>query len=225
VTLTHRCLLAETPSPAPDLTPLLRPSIIPCVTIQAWNRISKLSDCLPEQGAAPPQHPFLQGVTGDVDPTGLRLLRLVKTTANLYETVVSQALSAKGLSGPRWHLLIRLLVQEHRTHGAGLSPTDLSRCLNVSRNTVSALLRGLEEQGLIERTLDPDDKRMFWIRLSGAGRALVEASAPQHVDYLNGLVAGLAPAEQAQLIELLEKLYQSLTAHGIPSTLLRHGIP
>ena len=101
-------LLAETPSPARDLTPLLRPGIIPCVTIQAWNRNSSLPDFLPEQGAAPPQHPFLQGVTGDVDATGLRLLRLVKTTANLYETVVSQALSAKGLSGPRWHLLIRL---------------------------------------------------------------------------------------------------------------------
>ena len=48
------------------------------------------------------------------------------------------------LSGPRWHLLMRLLTQEERTHGAGLSPSHLSRCLSVSRNTVSALLHGLD---------------------------------------------------------------------------------
>jgi DNA-binding MarR family transcriptional regulator len=171
-------------------------------------------DCQPGGSAAAPQHLFLQGLTGDADPTGLQLFRLVRTTANLYETATHQALSASTLSGPRWHLLIRLLVQEERNHGAGLSPTHLSHCLNVSRNTVSALLRGLEEQGLIERTLDPDDRRVFWIRLSEEGRALVRSSAPRHLAYLNRLVAGLSAAEQAQLIELLDKLYRSVAANG-----------
>jgi DNA-binding MarR family transcriptional regulator len=171
-------------------------------------------DCQPPGGATAPLRPFLQDLTGAVDPTGLQLFRLVRTTANLYEAVTHQALSASMLSGPRWHLLIRLLVQEERNHGAGLSPTHLSHCLNVSRNTVSALLRGLEEQGLIERTLDPDDRRVFWIRLSEEGRALVRSSAPQHLAFLNRLVAGLLPAEQAQLIELLDKLYRSVAANG-----------
>lgn len=166
----------------------------------------------PETRLAPPRS-ILQELAGGADPTGLQLLRLIKTTANLYDTVTDQALSASALSGPRWHVLIRLLVHEERNQGEGLSPSYLSRCLNVSRNTVSALLRGLEEQGLIDRTLDPLDKRGFCIRLSDKGRALVHASAPRHLAYLKRLVSDLSPDDQVLLIELLDRLHRSLAAH------------
>jgi DNA-binding MarR family transcriptional regulator len=155
----------------------------------------------------------LLSLTGDVDPTGLQVLRLVKRTANLYESVIEGSISGAHLSGPRWHMLMRLWAQEQRFE-EGLSPSDLSRCLSVSRNTVSALLRGLEERGLIERELDLQDRRGFCIRLSRAGRALIRESAPAHMAFLNRLVDGLSAAEQAQLIDLLDKLLRSVGAHG-----------
>ena len=66
-----------------------------------------------------------------------------------------------------------LYVEEQRGKSLGLPPSYLSRCQDVTKNTISVLLRGLEDQGWIERTLDPDDRRVFRIRLTPAGRELI----------------------------------------------------
>ena len=97
---------------------------------------------------------MVRGFVGDVDPSGVEIGRLVRTVCNLYETRIDDALREQGLSGPRWGLLLRMLAEEQRGHTGGMSPTHLSRCQNVSKNTISSLIGGLEEQGLVERELD-----------------------------------------------------------------------
>jgi len=156
---------------------------------------------------------MVRSLAGDVDTIGIELMRLVRIVANHCDSVVDDKLSAVGLSGPRWYLLMRLFADERRYGLVGTSPTHLSRGQNVSKNTISALLRGLEEQGLVERDLDPHDKRVFRIRLTGAGRELIQASAAENVLYFNDLVSGLSAAERSQLIELLAKLHSSMAQH------------
>jgi DNA-binding MarR family transcriptional regulator len=158
-------------------------------------------------------HAAIRERIGDVDLNGFELLRLVKTVANLYEVVGDEHLRAADVSGPRLRLLLRLWGEEVHGNMMGTSPTHLSRCENVSKNTVSALLRGLEEQGLIERALDDDDRRVFHIRLTAAGRRLVQDTAPEHLIYLNRIADGLTEAERAQLAGLLETLRRSLARH------------
>ena len=102
---------------------------------------------------------------------------------------------------------------------ASLSPTELSRLQLVTKNTISSLLRSLEEQGLIERTLDVKDRRQFQIHLTDEGRDLIRASTPEHVIYLNQLAGDLTPDEITQLDELLHKLRVSLAHRGdLPDT-------
>jgi DNA-binding MarR family transcriptional regulator len=152
---------------------------------------------------------FLDTPTG-----GLELARLIRMVSTLYQAIADDHLQANEVSGPRWALLVRLRNEELRGDAGGCSPTHLSRCQSVSKNTISALLRGLEEQGLVERALDPDDRRGFRIRLTEAGRALVAETAPLHLRFLNELAAGLTPEEQAELAELLQKLHRSLVTHA-----------
>jgi DNA-binding MarR family transcriptional regulator len=147
---------------------------------------------------------------GNVDPSGSEIGRLVRMVCNLYETRVDEALREQGLSGPRWGLLLRMFAEEQRGHAGGMSPTHMSRCQNVSKNTISSLVGGLEEQGLVERELDRDDKRVFRIRLTEEARRLVRETAPEHIAYLNALSSGLTADERQQLIGLLEKLAGSL---------------
>ncbi len=149
-------------------------------------------------------------LAGDVDATGVEIVRLVRMVCNSYDARVDDALRESKLSGPRWGLLLRMLAEEKNGGTSGMSPTHLSRCQNVSKNTISSLIGGLEEQGLVERELDRADKRVFRIRLTDAGRRAVEATAPDHVAYLNALAGGLTAEEQTQLIVLLDKLYASL---------------
>jgi DNA-binding MarR family transcriptional regulator len=153
---------------------------------------------------------MVQRLSAEADPMGLELLRLVKMVANLYDVIAGEQLRQADLSGPRWRLLLRLWGEEMHGNLEGASPTHLSYCQNVSKNTISSLLRGLEEQGLVERALDPDDRRVFRIRLTDAGRKLVEMTAPRHLDHLNELAAGLTAAERVQLAGLLAKLHRSL---------------
>jgi DNA-binding MarR family transcriptional regulator len=151
---------------------------------------------------------------GDVDLAGVELARLVRMVSQRYQAIADEHLHDSDVSGPRWAILMRLRGEESHGH-ADCSPTHLSRCQNVSKNTISSLIAGLEEQGLVERALDPDDRRGFRIRLSAAGRKLVTDTAPLHLRFMNQLVSDLSPEERTRLAELLQKLHRSLVAHGV----------
>jgi DNA-binding MarR family transcriptional regulator len=144
---------------------------------------------------------------------GLEVVRQIHLLANLYEALTEEQLRAHNLSQPRWSLLLRLWGAEQLGVPC-VRPTQLSHTQGVSKNTISTHLRSLEEQGLIERELDPDDRRQFLIRLSEAGRALVQAATPGHIRFLNNLTADLTAQEVEQLVGLLLRLHHSLIRHG-----------
>ena len=157
------------------------------------------------------------------DVAGVDLLRLVRTLSNIYEVIVTNHLRKANISGPRWRMLLLLYMAELDGESTGrktaLSPSEISRIQNVTKNTISSLLRSLEDQGLIERRLDQADRRAFQIQLSEAGRELIRTSTPAHVAYLNTLASDLTPEEITQLRSLLLKLHRSLIHYGnLPST-------
>lgn len=156
----------------------------------------------------------LQPLLGLEEARGFEVCGLVHALTHLYDAVESQRLGNSELSGARWRLLAHLMVQERFRKGKGLTPTSLSRFRGVSRNTISSLLRGLEEQGYIQRTLDPEDRRVFRIRLTDAGREVAQSSAAARVTYINQLASDLSDEEREQLIVLLEKLFRSVLAHS-----------
>ena len=80
----------------------------------------------------------------------------------------------------------------------------------MSKNTISAHLRALEELRLIERQLDPNDLRAFRIRLTTDSRSLIRSSTPLHLEFLNDLIAQLTLEECEMLQGLLAKLVESL---------------
>ena len=154
---------------------------------------------------------MIRALAGDVDATGVELRSAIRMLANQYDAIEDEALRQNDLSGPRWTLLLRLVGEEELRGKTDVSPTYLSRCLRVSKNTVSSLLNGLEEQGLVERVLDSEDKRSFHIHLTPTGRAAVRQTAPEHIAFLNRVVSGLSPEERKQLADLLTKVYSGLT--------------
>jgi len=140
---------------------------------------------------------------------GLDLLRLVKMCNGAYDTILGEQMREESVSSPQWRLLARLLVAEQGADKS-LTPTELARSQRLSKNTISAHLRSLEERGLIERTINPDDLRAFRIQLSEEGRRVMHDSLPTHIRFLNDLTSALAASEIEQLEILLEKLHRSL---------------
>ncbi len=144
---------------------------------------------------------------------GVELLRTVHMVGNAYDAIMAERMRDEQFSAPRWRLLLRLWIEER--HGRmSVNPTQLSKTQSVSKNTISAHLRSLEEHGLIQRELDPDDLRQFRIRLSEAGRHFVRTHTPGYMALLNELVSELSSDEADELLALLHKLHLSLCLHG-----------
>ncbi|MFN3331620.1 MAG: MarR family winged helix-turn-helix transcriptional regulator, partial [Caldilinea sp.] len=117
------------------------------------------------------------------------------------------------VSAPRWRILLRLWLEEQMGCGA-VNPTHLSRTQHVSKNTISEHLRTLEEDGLVERELDQNDRRQFRIHLTDAGRTLVRDLTPAYAQLLNQMLTAFTAEETAQLQHLLGKLHATLCVHA-----------
>ena len=83
---------------------------------------------------------------------------------------------------------------------------QLSVALGVAQPNMTGVLRKLEARGLLGRTRAEKDKRMQYVTLSAAGGSLLARAnaASQGMD--RAWMTDLSKAEQAMLMELLEKL-------------------
>jgi DNA-binding MarR family transcriptional regulator len=144
------------------------------------------------------------------DPRGIEIIRAVNATARMLEVIADHGLQARGLSLPRLRLMLALYAEEQHGNHTGVSPSQLSDWQHISKNTVSSLLESLEQDGLIERALHPEDKRKFNIRLTRAGKSLIAQTMPEHGKRLADVVGVLTTDEQNTLLKLLDKLRASL---------------
>jgi DNA-binding MarR family transcriptional regulator len=144
------------------------------------------------------------------DLSGVELFTSLARIAQLGEMIAMTHVNGSDVSIPRWRILLHLFIAEQFGNTKGLTPTMLSEFRQVSKNTVSSLLRGLEEKGLIQREMDPSDLRIFHIRLTDAGRQVVIDSAPPRLIGMNKMLSGLSREEIQQLLDLLRKLRGSL---------------
>jgi DNA-binding MarR family transcriptional regulator len=140
------------------------------------------------------------------DHMALRLwLRLLACT-NLIEAPLRTQLRERfDGSLPRFDLMAQL-----DRHPQGLKMRELSRRLMVTGGNVTGLTDRLVAEGLVERHIDPADRRAQTVKLTPAGQRHFSAMAAEHEAWVAGLFSGLAPAKQALLFELLGELKQSL---------------
>jgi DNA-binding MarR family transcriptional regulator len=149
---------------------------------------------------------FLQELDSDIDPKAIRLMSQMHGVAHALYQAGESNLAAAGLSYARFRLLLNLLIGEKMEGRQDLNPSEISTKQGISRNTVSALIRDLEKDGLIERHLDQEDRRRFNIRLTTCGRDLVREHAGSHFRFVGSCFGDLTPEQQADLSKILENL-------------------
>ena len=103
-----------------------------------------------------------------------------------------------------------------RESQAGISPTLLAALATIERHgpitagalaaheqvrkpTVTRILAALVDEGLIERTPDPIDRRVSWVQLTPAGRARMRNVRRRTDRYLAQRLQRLEPADLATL--------------------------
>ena len=98
----------------------------------------------------------------------------------------------------------------------GLKVSEISALLRVKSPTITPVIRGLEDEGLVKRTMDPDDRRAVRITITEAGRDIIRAAHDERMQIFNRLVEHLGEEDSTQLAELLTKVYSFLT-RSLPS--------
>ncbi|PUA82782.1 MarR family winged helix-turn-helix transcriptional regulator [Nocardioides currus] len=89
--------------------------------------------------------------------------------------------------------------------------THLAAQTNATLPRLSHVVRRLEERGLIERFPCPEDARATNARLTAAGWAKVQATAPGHVATVREhVIDALSPAQVDQLAEIGEAILARL---------------
>lgn len=134
----------------------------------------------------------------DVGPMGL-IGRLMRVSQHLNREL-EKTFAAHGLNFASFDVLATL-----RRSGApyALSPGDLSATMMITSGTMTNRVDQLEKAGLVERRLNPGDRRSFIVSLTDKGFATIDAAVTDHVATQTRLVGKLAPDDRAALNALL----------------------
>ncbi len=137
-------------------------------------------------------------------PTNRELAFSINDVARLLRTYADHEASRFGMTRAKWAVLARLDRFE------GLKQTELAEMLDLQPITLTRLLDGLAENGLIERRPDPDDRRAKRLFLTPAARPLLERLAALGEDLMATALAGLAPSEIDALLGRLTTVKDNL---------------
>ncbi len=120
-------------------------------------------------------------------------------------------LRAEGLGIQDWRVLAALFEQD------GQRLSDLAERTSIEISTLSRIIGGMETTGLLRRTRANTDARAVAIRIEPRGREMVQRLLPAAEALQRNALAGLTEAEEAQLKELLRRVYENLDGRSLPA--------
>ncbi len=160
---------------------------------------------------------LIESLNPDIEPTALRLMDEMRLVSHALAQMGESSLAAAGLSYAQYRVLMGLFFAEQLDDREELNPSEISEQQGTSRNTISALIRSLEDEGLVQRHLDQADRRRFNISLTPAGRSLIRRHASRHMSAIGRCFEVLDPDEQEALSRLLVKLGAGIAAPRPPA--------
>lgn len=119
---------------------------------------------------------------------------------------------AGGMKHSEIMLLLALADMEHGT--TGVSVSELGRRLRVKSPSITPILTELERKQMVERTIDPADRRIIRVHMRDAGRAFIREMWHRLVAKTNGLVEYLGVEKSRQLIELINESFAYIIARS-----------
>jgi DNA-binding MarR family transcriptional regulator len=116
-----------------------------------------------------------------------------------------EALNQLGIHAGQEMTLLQLWIEE------GLPQSQLAAAMKVEPPTATRMLQRMEQAGLIERRLDPEDARVSRVYLTERGRSLEQPVLQVWRELEAHTVAGLSDTEQALLHRLLQQVLTNLS--------------
>jgi DNA-binding MarR family transcriptional regulator len=140
-------------------------------------------------------------------PTNLNgdLLILLYDVGRHMRTYSDQVAAKHGMTRAQWVILSRIERQPN------ISQSELATLAEVSPITVARLIDRLEAQGLVERCTDPDDRRIWRLRLTPAAAPVLREIKEFRKCLSRLMTQGLSPAVIDAMATGLQQMKDNVT--------------
>lgn len=129
----------------------------------------------------------------DLDVSYVRVLGRLTQVSRLLVASAERVFERYGLHQAEFDVLTTLL---RSGPPYTLIPSAIAESLMMSRAGMTSRLDRLEKADLVERTIDPDDRRSFRVALTDQGREVAGAVMNETAAYMNKLISSLDPSDR-----------------------------
>ncbi len=138
----------------------------------------------------------------DLEPELVHAYLHILYAGDLLDRIEQGILAGHRMSHGRFCLLVLL----DEAGPKGRSAADLAEEAVVSRATITGLVDGLERDGFVTRTPNPDDRRGVRIVMTEVGRRQLAAVFPIVARRVSRVMTVLSAAERETLVSLLRRV-------------------
>ena len=136
---------------------------------------------------------------------------LMESAAGLRRVFQRRMEEQQSLSNQSFDVLIRLA----RSPGSELRMSELAAQTSLTPSGLTRSVDRLQDQGLVDRRVCPEDRRGSFAVLTPTGRALMDRAIPNHVAHIDEVLSDLfTPGEEETLAALLRRLRDHLYDSG-----------
>jgi DNA-binding MarR family transcriptional regulator len=101
----------------------------------------------------------------------------------------------------------------HLSRNKSLLPSELAALTRIKTQSMSQILKRMEEDGLIKRTPSDDDKRKIFISLTAAGKKMIQHARYERDEWLKSSMEKLLTEKEkdllAKALPVLQKLVET----------------
>lgn len=141
-----------------------------------------------------------------------QIFAAIRSLSFAQRAIADDWVKRSGLSRQQGFTLRFIEVHQDR----GVIARELAEMSGTTAASVTSLLKGLEERGLVTRTPSPEDSRVKLLHITAEGSSLIAGFDQEMTSGQEALFAGLDPQEMDQLATLLDKAVTALPPEHHP---------
>jgi len=151
------------------------------------------------------------GIAPDLDVSPMAVVGRISRLSRLFDRRLAENFADHGIESWMYDVLATL----RRTGDPfELSPGDLVKQSMVTTGAITNRIDRLIDRGFVERSRSEADRRRIIVRLTDAGRELVDAVAPHHYALEEQLLSSLGARDRSALAAMLRSVLLEL--HDTP---------
>lgn len=108
------------------------------------------------------------------------------------------------------HGWVLFYLDSQEKKGIPVNQKDIEDRYSLSRSNVSRLLKNMEKNGIIARSVDEGDTRCKRLHLTAEGRSLMDKAASERNKLEKKIIRGFTPEETQTLMGYLQRIIANL---------------